>query len=326
MKIKKPFKFRKLILIGFTGFTLFASLSGCFLAYPIQSLNHFSRWNVWAHGVERSSWGSFETFERNHCRESSDQNCLCLLMFHGLGDSALTFNKILNEEATAWKTPQHMISLNLPGSGNTPALESSQDYSLDNIIQLIKPHVEKESHCDQWMFVGNSFGGWVATRLAFEMPQRVAGLLLLGSVGVEADFSDVVPFYFDINADSIKKMERRSHARPWTLLPRYFYQKAAAKLNRMPLKELISAQMVRRPFVDKELRSFNPPVGLVWGAQDGISPPLIADRFARNTKNLSFKRIIEDCGHLPQIECPEAVKQALNDMQSEWMRTKKSLQ
>jgi pimeloyl-ACP methyl ester carboxylesterase len=60
----------------------------------------------------------------------------------------------------------------------------------------------------------------------------------------------------------------------------------------------------------------NRPTLVIWGREDKLIPLRFAERFHQEIAN-SRLRIIDNCGHIPQVECPDefatAVLQFLND-------------
>lgn len=156
------------------------------------------------------------------------------------------------------------------------------------------------------VLVGNSLGGHIALRLALLDPGLVRGLVLMGSSGLFergfekgaqhspsrewldrkigdlfADRSKMLPGMVDM---AYAELSRRSAARAFVRLGR------SAKNDH--LGELL-------PYIDA-------PARLVWGRQDIVTPPVVAEQFLNLLPRAELSWI-ENCGHAPQIECPEAV-------------------
>ena len=307
---------RRARFIALLFFTFSLTLTGCFYTFPFQSLALIRQFNLWSHGVTRGMSGQLEVFSRNFC--DKPERCQCVLLVHGLGDNATTWSQILNSQKNDWKTPIKFVAVNLPGSGDSPKFSSTDDYRISKIVKLISKDVM--SHCKEWNVVGNSFGGWVASRLATDVPHKVKKLLLLSSVGVRADYGHVLPYYFNLTQESIKALSRKTyHYSPLGgYVPDYIYHAKALQMQTLPITEMILAQhkSAGEEYLDKKIGAISIPVGLLWGASDKISRVEVANSFASKLKNLKFKKIVPDCGHLPQSECPESVKVALNEILS----------
>jgi pimeloyl-ACP methyl ester carboxylesterase len=68
--------------------------------------------------------------------------------------------------------------------------------------------------------------------------------------------------------------------------------------------------------LDNRLRMINRPTLVIWGREDKLVPLSFGERFHHEIAN-SRLQIIENCGHIPQLECPNefatAVLQFFND-------------
>jgi pimeloyl-ACP methyl ester carboxylesterase len=64
----------------------------------------------------------------------------------------------------------------------------------------------------------------------------------------------------------------------------------------------------------KDLPSFNIPVCLIWGKNDTITPPEVAEEFEDLLPNASLYWI-DQCGHAPMMEHPKE----FNQLYSSWL-------
>ncbi|HLR30968.1 MAG TPA: alpha/beta hydrolase, partial [Fodinibius sp.] len=64
--------------------------------------------------------------------------------------------------------------------------------------------------------------------------------------------------------------------------------------------------------MEKFLSGITQPVLLVWGRQDEITPPKVADMFLEKLPNAQLKWI-DKCGHAPMMEHPEKFAAFMND-------------
>jgi pimeloyl-ACP methyl ester carboxylesterase len=68
--------------------------------------------------------------------------------------------------------------------------------------------------------------------------------------------------------------------------------------------------------LDNRLDAINRPTLILWGRDDKLIPLSFGERFHQEIAN-SQLRIIDNCGHMPQIECADeftaAVLQFLSD-------------
>ena len=59
----------------------------------------------------------------------------------------------------------------------------------------------------------------------------------------------------------------------------------------------------REDFLDEGIKTIKHPTLIVWGREDGLTPLADGERFDREIPN-STLLIIDQCGHLPNIEKP----------------------
>ncbi len=190
------------------------------------------------------------------------------------------------------------------------------------------------------VIVGNSIGSLVGLTAAGEYPDMVKGLVMLSLPDVSLRQAALPPAVQPL----ITRLEN-AIAAPW-LLKRIFrvvrrpsviqkwagiaYQNRGCVnpelveiISRPPLDEGADqtfcrlAESVRSPSFAPPAHQVLPlltiPMLLIWGEQDRMVPPLLADRLANlNPRHIELQRW-ENAGHCPQDECPERFNKALQD-------------
>ncbi|TVQ75811.1 MAG: alpha/beta hydrolase [Phycisphaeraceae bacterium] len=156
------------------------------------------------------------------------------------------------------------------------------------------------------VLVGNSLGGHIALRLALMDLGLVRGLVLMGSSGLfERGFEKGAQHspsrewldkkIGDLFADRSKMlpgMVEMAHAE----LSRRSAARAFVRLGRSAKNDHLGALL---PYIEA-------PTRLIWGRQDIVTPPEVAEQFLNLLPNAELSWI-ENCGHAPQIECPDDV-------------------
>ena len=159
-------------------------------------------------------------------------------------------------------------------------------------------------------------GGWVAWQMAVENPDKVKGLVLLGSAGYEMDKIKAKAVSWLRYPFVVKALERG--------MP--FSASEDAALRCWATDSLIDAIEVQanNDFWNREgniqaafevanfdltpdtaaLLTLNCPTLIVWGKEDEIVPSYHAEKFHRDIKN-STMIIYDPCGHVPQVEKAE---------------------
>ena len=150
---------------------------------------------------------------------------------------------------------------------------------------------------------GNSLGGHVALRVAMAAPARVSGLVLTGSSGLfERSFTRGVP-HRPSEAFVREKMEEVFHD-PDLVTPEWV--ESVRRLVTAPasaMRILRFARAARRDNVEARLHELRAPTLLVWGREDRITPPEVAERFRRLIPDAELL-YLSACGHAPMLEWP----------------------
>jgi 2-hydroxy-6-oxonona-2,4-dienedioate hydrolase len=162
---------------------------------------------------------------------------------------------------------------------------------------------------------GNSLGGHVALRVALAAPDRVSGLVLTGSSGLfERGFSRGVPHH-PTTAFVREKMEEIFFD-PELVTPEWV--ESVRRIVTTPasaLRVLRFARAARRDNIEERLGDVHSPTLLVWGREDRITPPEVAERFRRLIPHAELLWL-SSCGHAPMLEWPDRFAAAV----SWWLR------
>ncbi|MFO0913307.1 MAG: alpha/beta hydrolase [Pirellulales bacterium] len=160
-----------------------------------------------------------------------------------------------------------------------------------------------EMQLDRTVLVGNSLGGQVALDYCLQAPERVERLVLSGSAGLfERSLSGGRPprvckdfirdqacqIFYDPNnvddamVDEIYDMLRDRDYR------RFLLRVAKGTRDRYMLDELVRVQV---------------PTLIIWGRDDSITPPFVAEQFCDHIEGAQLV-FLDQCGHAPPIEQP----------------------
>ncbi|MFB6286282.1 MAG: alpha/beta fold hydrolase [Candidatus Bipolaricaulia bacterium] len=157
---------------------------------------------------------------------------------------------------------------------------------------------------------GNSLGGQVAVDLGLRYPDRVERLVLTGSAGL---------FERDLWGSGMPRVDRAWIHRQATEV---FYDARHVTEDLLDQVEAMLADRAYRRFILRvaratraydvraELGRLAQPTLLVWGREDRITPPTVAERFADELPDARL-RFLPQCGHVPPLERPEAFGQTL---------------
>jgi len=156
---------------------------------------------------------------------------------------------------------------------------------------------------DQLSLCGNSLGGQVALDLYLRAPDRVDALILTGSSGLwETQPNGSLP---KATREFVREQARRIFYDPAFVdddLVELVYAKVLDRsFARMLLRLAKDAQ--RYTLVD-QLKHIDAPALLVWGRNDQITPPSVAELFHRELPSSELV-FFDRCGHAPPLEHPE---------------------
>lgn len=169
------------------------------------------------------------------------------------------------------------------------------------------------------VLVGNSFGGHVALRLSLDRPELVRALVLAGSSGLfEA------PFEEELERGLAKKDVQRRPSRDWiqkkiaelfydpSRIPAGVIDRAHEELSdRRAARAMVRlSKSAKRDHMGARLGSIAKPALVVWGRQDVVTPPRVAEEFVSRLPDARL-HWLDRCGHAPMIEQPEAFTRAL---------------
>ena len=154
------------------------------------------------------------------------------------------------------------------------------------------------------VLAGNSLGGHVALRVALAAPERVSGLILTGSSGLfERGFTRGVPHH--PTADFVRERMEEIFFDPTFVTPEWVESvRGIVGTRASALRVLRFARAARRDNVEERLAEIRPPTLLVWGREDRITPPAVAERFRRLIPHTELLWL-SSCGHAPMLEWPD---------------------
>lgn len=172
----------------------------------------------------------------------------------------------------------------------------------------------KHKKFDKVILLGNSLGGHVGLLYAKLHPQQVKALVLTGSSGLyESAMGDGYPRRGDY--DFIKKKCEEVFYDPAVATKEIVDEVFVNVNDRMKLiKTLAIAKSAIRHNMAKDLPKITIPTCLIWGKNDSVTPPKVAEEFNELLPN-SDLYWIDKCGHAPMMEHPDE----FNEILKEWL-------
>jgi pimeloyl-ACP methyl ester carboxylesterase len=234
-----------------------------------------------------------------------------LVLIHGYTSSTYSWKDVFEPLSKDF----HLIVVDLKGFGFSGKPDG--DYTRRAQATLVA-HLLEHLNIEKAWLCGNSMGGEVALNVALASPERVAGLILIDSAGVEIPGKEsLAPGYLMVPgigrilvAISLTrdKLVRQG-------LEKSFYDQTKVTEDRVanyyrPLKTRggqLGALRARTQWslfpVESELSKINVPTLILWGDQDQLIPLAAGHKLSSLIKD-SRLVIFNNCGHLPQEEMP----------------------
>lgn len=163
---------------------------------------------------------------------------------------------------------------------------------------------------DQFTLIGNSLGGHIALMYVVTHQNKVRSLVLTGSSGLyENSFGGSFPRRESY--DFIKEKVEFTFYDPKTATKQLVDEVFQTVNNRdRVIRILAMAKSAIRHNMAKDLPKIKIPTCLIWGKQDQVTPPDVAQQFNELIPD-SELYWVDACGHAPMMEQPEVFNRLL---------------
>jgi pimeloyl-ACP methyl ester carboxylesterase len=174
--------------------------------------------------------------------------------------------------------------------------------SVSGLEKHIASFIEHKNYTNIHL-LGNSLGGHVALVYILKHPERVKSLTLTGSSGLfENAMGDSYPKRGDY--EYIKNKTAQTFYDPAVATPELVDEVFEITKNRIKVIKIIAlAKSAIRHNLGEELNQIQQPTLLIWGKNDIVTPPFVAEEFKKLIPN-SELHFIDKCGHAPMMEVP----------------------
>jgi pimeloyl-ACP methyl ester carboxylesterase len=164
--------------------------------------------------------------------------------------------------------------------------------------------------------IGFSLGGWVAAEIATVNASLFAKLVLVGAAGVQPEDGHVWDYFVHGSREAFAQAffdpaqapeYTRYYGATWT--PE---DELLAEQNREMAARLVWKPYMRSHTLPALLHGVATPTLVVWGREDAIIPLSAGQRYVRAIPGAAAT-ILDRCGHMPEMERPEAFVRAVLD-------------
>jgi pimeloyl-ACP methyl ester carboxylesterase len=206
-----------------------------------------------------------------------------------------------------------VILVDLPGHGKS----GGDPYtSVDDYCEAVYRLMDAEG-IDKAIIAGQSMGGAIALSFALAHPERLSGLILLGTGAKLKVFPEILQGILKNKREAVNKIMEFA-----------FSKKTSAQILRSGFAAMMknTKKVIHGDFyscqsfnVMDSLDRIGVPTLVVCGKDDFLTPPKFSEFLNKGIKN-SRLVLIEDAGHMLMIEKPVETNRAIEDFVKEVAR------
>jgi len=236
-----------------------------------------------------------------------------VILLHGLGGDATNWTYTLAGLATHY----HVFAPDQIGFGQSD--KPLIDYRVSTLVDFL------DEFCNalgigKASVVGNSLGGWAAMAFTLAHPDKVDRMILVDSAGYSsARLGGAKP-----TREALLILTAPTLAATKRLMQIIFYHQEmitdtfvreafANKLRKndgYTIDQFIDSIVRGEDVIDGKLGAIHAPTLIVWGREDRLTPLPIAKALGEDIAG-SKTVILNECGHVPRIECSAPFNKAL---------------
>jgi pimeloyl-ACP methyl ester carboxylesterase len=259
-----------------------------------------------------------------------------IVLLHGFSDSADTWRPLIRHLEAGGRGA---LALDLPGFGYADRLDREVPIlpQLDRFAKAAIEHASAASPTGRVILAGNSLGGCVALRAAQRNDAPLAGIVPIAPAGLDlARWISVLEGAWAIQAIlrsplplpewTIRQLVAQAYrqlasAHPKEIDPEVIANFTRSFSSKRDVVRLLGTGRRLRPEIQDpfELSWIECPVLVIWGERDRMVSVRGAERILAGVEHARAE-IISDCGHCPQVECPERVFDLIADFSAEGLR------
>jgi pimeloyl-ACP methyl ester carboxylesterase len=224
-----------------------------------------------------------------------------LMLLHGLFGALSNFTDLIEKFRTTHKVVVPLLPL-----FDLDILHTSVTGLAKHVTQFIEYKGYDNIH-----LLGNSLGGHVGLVYVLKHPEKVKSLILTGSSGLfENAMGDSYPKRGDY--EYIKNKTAQTFYDPAIATPELVDEVFEITRNRLKvIKILALAKSAIRNNLGEELNQIKVPTCLIWGKNDIVTPPFVAEEFKKLIPHAEL-HFIDKCGHAPMMEVPAEFNEILH--------------
>lgn len=199
-----------------------------------------------------------------------------------------------------------VIAPSHPGFGHSPECDDID--TVDDLSYLYLDFLVEQNLQDV-IVIGFSLGGWIAAEMAVKNTERIAKLILATPLGIKIGDRETrdIPDIFALPAEEIMRLKYADPSRRVIDYPALSEgELTVLARNRQATALYAWEPYFHNPKLRRRLHRIHIPTLLLWGASDRFVTSSYYGAAYRDAIPGARLEIIEQAGHLPQIEQPDA--------------------
>ena len=250
---------------------------------------------------------SNETVSIEESFVQAGQGSRVVVFLHGLFGSTEHWTGTMEHLAEDYRSIAVQLPLDRKGDRRNHGVQS-----IGELTEMVDRSLEAAKVDYPVALVGNSLGGLLSIDYALRYPDRVCGLVLAGSAGLQERSL----------TDGNKPKATREFVRG--VIGGIFYDQALVTdelvedwfetmSDRNYTRFILRiSRATRDRNVQQELHQINTPTLIVWGVNDQITPPEVGRHFQSSIRGSKIV-FLESCGHVPNVEQPDQFNRQLTE-------------
>ncbi|MBZ5595591.1 MAG: alpha/beta fold hydrolase [Acidobacteriia bacterium] len=238
-----------------------------------------------------------------------------VILLHGLGGDATNWVQTVPALAPHY----HVFVPDQVGFGQSD--KPLIDYRVATLVDFLDEFCNK-LNISKASVVGNSLGGWTAMAFALAHQDKVDRMVLVDSAGYsparlggEKLSRENLLILTAPTLDATRRLMQLIFYHQQMITDSFVHQAYASKLQKndgYTIDRFLDSIVRGEDFVDGRLGAIKAPTLIVWGREDRLTLPANAKALGEDISG-SKTVILDECGHVPQIECAAPFNKALLD-------------
>jgi pimeloyl-ACP methyl ester carboxylesterase len=229
-----------------------------------------------------------------------------VLFLHGLFGTPEHWRSVMERLSERYRVVAPQMPVDPAPGRRQHGIKSITELS-DQVAELVDT-----LQLDPFVICGNSLGGLVAIDLCVRRPDFAKGLVLAGSAGL-FEKNPIGGLRSKPSKEFVRKTVRGIVHKQDLVTDALVDDWHASFSDRDYVRFVLRVSRATRDrSVERELAELDVPTMIIWGSDDAITPPTTGREFQRRIKG-SRLQFIDDCGHAPNWEQPEAFADLLGE-------------